>query len=143
MAFDSYWLHEPYTLWRLEGLRLFLEHTLRHHADDVYFVRLVDIINWMKKPVGLAQMKQNHLADIASRSHCDEHVDETDERQCVNGEEVPMSKMNMTGAASGGLLMLFDAVSEPLFRSNIVLYSSLSFVLFIVVAFIYDRCFTS
>ena len=142
MAFESYWLHEPYTLWRLEGLRLFLEHTLRHHADDVYFVRLVDIINWVKKPVGLARMKQGHLADIASRSRCDEHIDAADDRQCVNGEEVPTSKTNGTGA-SGGLLMLFDAVSEPLFRSNIVLYSTLSFVLFIVVAFTYDRCFTS
>jgi hypothetical protein len=141
MAFDSYYLNEPYTAWRLEGFKLFLEHTLRHHSKDVYFVRMIDIINWMKQPVGLEQMKQGYLADIAIRSNCIKEIDIDIDQECFNGTGIKNSKLNSTN--NRPLLMLFDAVAEPLFRSNIVFYSTISFFIFLIVSFIYDRFFTS
>jgi hypothetical protein len=139
MAFDSYWLNEPYTPWRIEGLKFFLEHTLRHHSNDVYFVRMIDIINWMKQPIGLEQMRQGHLTDIAIRSNCNEEIDIDIDQECINGKEIKSSKLNQNRS----LFMIFDAVSEPLFRSNIVFYSIISFLIFIIVTFIYDRFFIS
>jgi hypothetical protein len=137
MAFDSYWLNEPYTAWRLDGLKLFIEHTIRHHSNDVYFVRHVDIINWMKQPVGLKRMKQGYLAELADRFNCaDQHRPEMN-RALINDDTVTTS--SNTTHMHRSLLILFDAVSEPLFRSNIVFYSILSFFLFILVTFIYDR----
>jgi len=38
--------------------------------------------------------------------------------------------------------MIFDTVAEPLFRSDIVYYTTLSFLLLIGVTLIYDRIFT-
>ena len=113
MAFDSYYLNEPYTAWRLEGFKLFLEHTLRHHSKDVYFVRMIDIINWMKQPVGLEQMKQGYLADIAIRSNCNKEIDIDIDEECFNGTGIRNSKLNSTN--NRPLLLLFDAVAEPLF----------------------------
>jgi hypothetical protein len=141
MAFDNYWINEPYTAWRMEGFKLFLEHTLRHHSNDVYFVRMIDIINWMKQPVGLGQMRQRYLSDIGIRSTCNEQNDIDVGQECINGKEINDSKFNTTN--SRALLMLFDAVSEPLFRSNIVFYSTISFFIFLIVSFIYDRLFAS
>jgi hypothetical protein len=138
MAFDSDWLNEPYTPWRIEGLKLFLEHTLRHHINDVYFVRMIDIINWMKEPVGLKQMKQGYLADIAIRSNCHEQIDI--DQQCLNEKKRTNSKSNQTGT-NRSLFLIFDAVAEPLFRSNIVFYSTICFLIFLFVTFIYDRIF--
>ena len=142
MAFDSYWINEPYTAWRLEGLKLFIEHTLRHHSKDVYFVRLIDIINWMKEPVGLERMQRGHLADIASRVGCQEQSDVQIKQQCINGEEMDTTKENKT-EKERSLLLIFDAVSEPLFRSNIVYYSTFTFFMIMIITLIYDRIFIS
>ncbi|CAF1290499.1 unnamed protein product [Adineta steineri] len=140
MAFDSYWLNEPYTAWRIEGLKLFLEHVLRHHSNDVYFVRMIDIINWVKQPVGLKQMKEGYLDNIALRSKCHKQIDidEDFDQQCIDGKIMKNSKLNATANARS-LLLLFDVAAEPLFRSNIVFYSSISFGIFLIVTFIYDR----
>ena len=140
MAFDHYWINEPYTTWRLNGLKLFIEHTLRHHSKDVYFVRLIDIINWMKAPVGLERMKRGHLANIAHRVGCQEQMNVQVKQQCIGGEEIDPKKIE---EKERSLLMIFDAVAEPLFRSSIVYYTTLSFSLLIVVTLIYDRFFKS
>ena len=142
MAFDSYWINEPYTSWRLEGLKLFLEHTLQHHSKDVYFVRLIDVINWMKEPVGLERMKRGHLADIAYRMGCQAQMKVDVTSQCLNGKEID-TKKNETAEKQQSLLMIFDTVAEPLFRSDIVYYTTLSFLLLIGVTLIYDRIFKS
>jgi hypothetical protein len=136
MAFDSYWLNEPYTPWRIAGLKLFLEHTLRHHRNDIYFVRMIDIINWMKQPVGLERMKHGYLTDIGIQSNCHEEIDIAGTSQCFNGKE----RMNQTDT-NRSLFLIFNTVAEPLFRSNIVFYSTISFFLFLFLAFIYDRIF--
>ena len=142
MAFDTYWINEPHTAWRLEGLKMFMEHTLRHHGKDVYFVRLIDVLNWVQQPVGLEQMKRGYLAEIALRPSCEaQSVAEVDQ-VCFNGEEMTSAKFK-TISENRTLLMLFDAVSEPLFRSSIVYYSIVCFLLLAVVTFIYDRIFTS
>ena len=140
MAFDSYWINEPYTAWRLEGLKLFKDHTLRHHPKDVYFVRLIGIIHWMKEPVGLERMKRGHLANIAHRIGCQEQLDVQVKQQCFEGEEIDPKRYE---EKERSLLMIFDAVAEPLFRSNIVFYTTLSFLLLIVMTLIYDRIFKS
>jgi hypothetical protein len=136
MAFDSYWLNEPYTPWRIAGLKLFLEHTLRHHRNDIYFVRMIDIINWMKQPVGLERMKHGYLTDIGIQSNCHEEIDIAGTSQCFNGKE----RMNQTDT-NRSLFLIFNTVAEPLFRSNIVFYSTISFSLFLFLTFIYDRIF--
>jgi hypothetical protein len=94
----------------------------------------------MKQPVGLEQMKQGYLGDIALRSNCNEQIDI--DQQCINGKEIKDSKLNMTKNIRS-LLLIFDGVAEPLFRSNIVFYSTISFFIFIIVTFIYDRIFVS
>lgn len=142
MAFDSYWINEPYTAWRLEGLKLFMEHTLRHHAKDVYFVRLIDILNWVQQPVGLEQMKRGYLADVAIRPSCQVQSEAVVDEVCLNGEEVTSAKFK-SATENRTLLMIFDAVSEPLFRSSIVYYSTLTFLILAFVTVIYDRVFTS
>jgi len=141
MAFDSYWLNEPYTPWRLEGLKLFLEHIQRHHSDDVYFVRLIDIINWMKKPQSLERMKQGYLGEIGLRSTCNEQFSIEVDQRCADDNDNQDLALNQS-STNRSLFVLFDGVAEPLFRSNIVFYSALSFFLFITVTFIYDRIFT-
>ena len=135
MAFESYWLNEPYTPWRIEGLKLFLEHIFRHHSEDVYFVRMIDIINWMKQPAGLKRMKQGYLADIALRSNCYEENSHGNEQRLLS------SQANQTATNNRSLFLFFDTAAEPLFRSNIVFYSSISFLLFLLITFIYDRIF--
>ena len=101
---------------------------------------LIDIINWMKQPIGLEQMKQGYLSDIALRSGCNEQFDLDPDQKCFDGKEIKDFKANES-ATNRSLLLLFDGVTEPLFRSNIVFYSTLSFFLFIIVTFIYDRIF--
>ncbi|CAF3745350.1 unnamed protein product [Rotaria socialis] len=144
MAFDNYWLNEPYTLWRVEGLQLFIEHILRYHSNDVYFVRMIDIINWMKQPIGLEQMKEKYLSNIDVKSICNEqiNIDDDDEEECFNGGQIQNLKSN-TLKHNVSLFNLFDTMSEPLFRSNIVLYSTAGFCSFVIVTFIYDRFFMS
>ena len=136
MAFDTYWLNKARTVWRIEGLKLFIERTLRHHSDDVYFVRLIDIINWMKRPVGLKQMKQGYLSNISIEVHCNEtsRID----HQCANGKEMQISQSSMI-KDSRSLFTSFGGILEPLFRSNIVLYSTTSFFILITFTLVYDR----
>ncbi|CAF3377813.1 unnamed protein product [Rotaria sp. Silwood1] len=143
MAFDNYWLNEPYTLWRIEGLKLFIEHTLHYHSNDVYFVRIIDIINWMKQPIGLEQMKQKYLSNIGIKSICNQKINIDNDQECFNEKQkIETWKSNMI-TNSQSLLNLFDTVAEPLFRSNIVFYSAIGFCSFVILTFIYDRFYIS
>lgn len=142
MAFDNYWLNEPNRLWRIEGLKLFIEHVLRSHPDDVYFVRMIDIINWMKRPIGVDQMKDKYLSSREMKSVCNEQIDIDDGESCFNDGYVQNLERN-TVTTQSVAFMLFDNVSEPLFRSNIVFYSTISFFSFVVLTVLYDRMFTS
>lgn len=144
MSFDNYWINEPYTDWRFDGLKMFIENTLKHRQNDVFFVRMIDIINWMKEPASIKKMKSAHLSRIGSMSLCDEQQ----HRILSQVENMPNeietnrnSSGNVTSARA--LLILFDAVSEPLFRSNIVYYATFTFVLLVLCTLIYDRFFSS
>lgn len=103
---------------------------------------LIDIINWMINPIGIEQMKQEYLSNIGLQSNCNKELDIDQIIQCSNENEIKTSKKNTTNSTRS-LLILFDVVAEPLFRSNIVFYSTISFLTFVIFTFIYDRFFIS
>ncbi|CAF5039390.1 unnamed protein product, partial [Rotaria sp. Silwood1] len=97
----------------------------------------------MKQPIGLEQMKQKYLSNIGIKSICNQKINIDNDQECFNEKQkIETWKSNMI-TNSQSLLNLFDTVTEPLFRSNIVFYSTIGFCSFVILTFIYDRFYIS